>query len=76
MAGLSCRLCSATNIETEVRVVFNNRIIFTSNSGLKSWDWAIDNYKTPCTLRYTYVCNKCGYSTVIAERFLDDKLHI
>ena len=61
MKGLTCTVCSNADILTEVRVIHNSRIVYKSESGLQSYSWATENERTPFILRYTYVCNRCGY---------------
>jgi hypothetical protein len=73
MAGLSCKLCENLIIDTEVRVVFKSRIVHINTSALKAMNWAMDNYKVPCTLKYVYVCSKCGFEELKHEKWYNDR---
>lgn len=71
---MKCRICDCTNIETTVKVVYNNRVVHSCFSGLKAERWAIDNIKTPCVIRFIYICSKCGCEDFKCERVFTDKL--
>ena len=74
MAGLTCKLCHNPIVDTQVWVIFNNKIVHKDGSALKVMDWALDNLKTPCVLRYIYVCGKCGFEDHKFDKYFSDRL--
>lgn len=70
MKALLCKFCKSSDIEMIVKVIHNQKSIFNSKSGIKAFDWAIEHFKTPCILRYVYVCNNCKSEDHKLDKFI------